>query len=115
MTISRSLFSSLLLTVCVFLAGACNADDGACADDTCERNAPDTATEPSSPEPQPVPCLPACRALTDSCGADQPGDNTDVRLMSACIDWCEAGGLTADEAACLASSSCDSAAGCLGD
>jgi hypothetical protein len=113
MTKSRSLLSSLLLTMCVLLAGACNADDDACADDTCERNEPDTATEPTTPEPQPVPCVPACQALTDSCGADQPGDATDVHMMAACIDWCEAGGLTADEGACLAATTCDSAAGCL--
>jgi len=115
MTTCRSTLCSFLLTVCVFLAGACNADDDACGDDTCERNQPGTATEPSTPESPPVPCLPACEALTDSCQAEQPGDTTEIRVMAACIDWCEAGGLTADEAACLESASCEVAVDCLGD
>jgi hypothetical protein len=114
MTTRCSLLTSLLLTVCVLAASACDADDEACAAGTCEREEPDQATEPTSPESPPVPCLPACEALTGSCDSDARGDTTDIRAVAACIDWCEAGGLTADEVACLESVTCERADGCLG-
>lgn len=106
-----ALLSSFLLPLCLLLAGACDSGDEACADDTCERTEPDQATEPTTPEPPRVPCLPACEALTGTCGGDT--DAADVRAMSACIDWCEAGGISDDEAACLESATCDSAGDCL--
>jgi hypothetical protein len=109
MTKRSALFPSLLLTLCVLVAGACGSDDEACADDTCERSEPDQTSEPSTPEPPRVPCLPVCEALIGDCG-----DSTDVRAMSACIDWCESGGVTADEADCLAGADCQSASSCLG-
>ncbi len=109
MTKRSALLSSLLLTLCVLVAGACGSDDEACADDTCERNEPDQTSEPSTPQPPTIPCRPTCEALTGSCGGE-----TDVRAMSACIDWCEAGGVSADEAACLETASCESASACLG-
>ena len=109
MTKRRALLSSLLFTVCVLAAAACGTDDEACADDTCERDEPDQTSEPSTPQPPKIPCRPACEALTGSCG-----DTTDVRAMSACIDWCEAGGVSADEAACLETIDCESASSCLG-
>jgi hypothetical protein len=111
----RTLLSSFLFSLSLLVLGACDADDGACADDTCERDERDQAGEPAPTPPNDVPCLPACAALTDSCGGDERGDTTAVQVRAACIDWCEAGGLSAEEAACFETLECNSAADCLAD
>jgi hypothetical protein len=53
--------------------------------------------------------------LIGSCGDETPGDTTSIRAVAACVDWCAAGGLTADEATCLAEMGCASSLGCLAD
>ena len=111
-----ALVSSLLLSLSLLVSAACDSDDDdACADGSCESSEPEPTSEPSSPPPTPIPCRPACEALAGSCGADAPGDTTAVRAVAECIDWCEAGGLSADEAACLETLGCDQPATCLAD
>ncbi len=112
-----ALLSSVLLSLSLLWSAACDSDgdDDACADGSCESNDKDPTSEPGSPPPKPIPCIPACEALAGSCGADAAGDTTSVRAVSECIDWCEAGGLSDDEASCLATVGCDQPATCLAD
>ena len=115
MTRRPVVLSSFLLSVSVLVLGACDSDGGACADGMCERDERDQTSEPKAPPPPTFPCRPACEALVGGCGADDSGDATSIRAVTACIDWCEAGGLSADEAACIASVDCAGAGGCLAD
>ena len=110
----RPLFSILLLCLPLLAASACAADDEACGGDSCERAEPNQAGQ-SDPADVPLPCRQACEALTGACGDDEPGDTTAERAVAACIGWCDAGGLSADEATCLAEAGCTSSLGCLAD
>ena len=114
MTRRRPFLSSFLFSVCVLLSAACGSDDESCDDGSCEREERDNTSEPTEPAPPTLPCRPACEALTGSCD-HASGDPTEVRAVAACIDWCEAGGLTTYEATCLESADCDSADSCLAD
>jgi len=111
----RRFLSSFLLSLSFLVLAACDSDGDSCADGACERDEPEQTSEPNAPPPPTIPCRPACEALTGTCAADLPGDTTAVRATAECIDWCEAGGLSAVEVACLESIDCDSAAGCLLD
>lgn len=108
------LLSLLLLCLPLLGASACDTEDEACAGGSCERSGPEVAGEPAAPASEPQ-CRRACETLTGACGEDTTGDTTFVRAVAACIDWCQAGGLTIDEAACLAKSDCVSGIGCLAD
>ena len=111
----RRFLSSFLLSLSFLVLAACDSDGDSCADGACERDEPEQTSEPNAPPPPTIPCRPACEALTGTCAADLPGDTTAVRATAECIDWCEAGGLSAVEVACLESIDCDSAGGCLLD
>jgi hypothetical protein len=107
----RVLFSSLFL--CLSLASACDSGDEPCAGGSCDRAEADQAG-PREPDDTPVPCQPACDAMIGNCG-NQPPDRTTLLAVAACVDWCVAGGLTADEATCLAETGCGSSFGCLAE
>jgi hypothetical protein len=97
---------SLLLSL-----GACASDDS-CEGDNCELDAPDDLgrddTSGTLDAPSPLHCRAACDVLMDSCSPgevdDKPREGT-----AECVEWCASGGLSREEAACLAS------VGCSGD
>lgn len=109
----RPLLSSLFLLL--FALSACDTGDEPCAGGSCERDGRDQAGDPITPAPSTLLCQRACETLTGTCGDEVRGDTTAIRAVAACIDWCAEGGLTANEALCLASTECTSGIGCLAE
>lgn len=116
----RLFLRASLLAASLAAASGCGGEDDDCAGASCERSEPrddelaPTGGEPAPRQPAPLPCRSACEALTGACGEEAAaGDTTSIRAVAACIDWCEAGGLDADEADCLATGGCERSADCL--
>lgn len=101
------LFSIVLLaaaTAAPLSVTGCESDDP-CASDDCDSDQDELSEEEEEAEPPPLetPCRDACAALIGDCDATDPSFKIN---QQSCIQWCKEGGMSTEEASCLAAVDC---------